>query len=481
MLEHEPTSVPYSEHMEVAILGTMLLDPVAVEDARAILRPADFFVAAHQLIFRAILVMAEKHIPIDTMTVEQHLRDQKQLEAVGGLSYLLHLSDGTFRNNYIAAYAKTVKDKSRLRAVMNVAEMSYRASGDQGDDAETVLERTIEQLQLIREDSDDFGLDRVGDFLAAEGDHETAIERLSTVHGINFGFAQLDETIGGAQPEDLIIIAARPSMGKTALMANIGWNVSVKDSRNAAVFSLEQPKKAIIRRMLSSASRIEYKAIRTGELRPQDRTLIMERREMLSKAPLYMTDARGMTLSRIRSKCLKLDRDIRSRTNGKEKLDLILIDQLSKMSGDDVYRKGMQMREVIGKQTGGLKMLAKELGLPVVLLCQLRRADKGSSVKRPTLEDLKESGNIEEDADVVALLHRPEYYDRSDQALRGKAEIIVAKQREGETKTCHCTYQGAIMRWEDTKEHGAQQTSLDDGYFIDPPAAPTHGGDRIKW
>lgn len=479
MLEDEPVAVPSSVHNEIAILGAMILDMVAFHDAVAGLRASDFSLDSHQRVYRAMMELYAEGYGIDFNTVQTRLTDKREIEAVGGPAYLAYLTEGIPRNLHIESYARIVKDKSRLRAAQQLGMALYRETGDQSEPADVVIARAIEELQILREDTDDFGLDTVGSYLAARDKEETLAESLATTEGIDFGFYQVNEVLCGAQPDDLIVIAGRPSMGKTAAMLNALWNISVIDDKHAAGFSLEQPKRSAVRRMLSAASRVDHTAMRKGEIRPEDIDRIQEREDMLRRAPLYITDQRGMTVSRIRSKCLKLDRDIKLKSGGKERLEIIFIDQLSKLKNDDVYRKGMQGREIIGEQMEALKDLAKELHIPVVLLCQLKRGDKKGD-NRPVLSDLKDSGDIEEDSDIVIMLHRPEYYDRKDDSLKGKGEMIVAKNRDGETKTCHCTYRANILRWEDTKEHAAKQGDMDD-YFVDPPPPPAYGRDRIKW
>lgn len=479
MLENEPTAIPSSEYMEVAILGAMMLDVVALQDALEHLRDGDFYLDSHQRIYRAIRGVIAEGLAVDCLSVQDYLRDHHELEAIGGPGYLAFLTEGIPRNLNIETYVFTVRDKARLRAAMLISEQTYRACGDQAERSDAVISKAITDLQILREETDNQQLESVGSYLESRDKEETLAQRLATVEGINFGFYQVDEVTGGAQPTDLIIIAGRPSMGKTAAMLNALWNIAVIDSRHAAGFTLEQPRRSAVRRMLSAASRVDHTAMRKGELRNEDIARIQEREDMLRKAHLYLTDQRGMTVSRIRSKCLKLDRDIKLRSKGTERLEIIFIDQLSKLKSNDVYRKGMQGREIIGEQMEALKDLAKELNIPVVLLCQLKRGDKKGD-NRPILADLKDSGDIEEDADVVIFLHRPEYYDRTDVSLKGKGEMIVAKNRDGETKTCHCTYRANILRWEDTKEHAAQQGAMDD-YFVDPPDPPKYGTERAKW
>jgi replicative DNA helicase len=447
--------LPKSIHAEMTTLGGMLVDSVAVLDATRILDPNDFSLDSHRHIYRAMLALLDARGAIDIVTVVEELRKKKLLDSVGGVTYLASLSEGLPRKLSIESYVRIIRQKSRLRGAAVVHQRGFDDSLDEGSDPLQVIERSIEDLRSLADDSDETELQSVGDYFKAQGEPEQMFEVMATVNGINLGFAQWDELTGGLQPGDLCIIAARPSMGKTAWMCNAARNTAMA-GKITAIFSLEQPRQSIIRRMLSSAARVDYKDIRTNNLRRQDRTLLLEHRAILSQLPLYIDDQHGLTVTRIKSRAHRLKANVG--------LDIGFLDQLSHVSGADVYQKGMQLREVVGQQTKALKRAGKELGIPWVVFNQLsREAGKGASVI-PILANLKESGNIEEDADLVGLLHRPEYYDKSDASLHGKAQMILAKNREGETKTIDCTYQGRILRWEDDYEIPAAQESFHGDY-----------------
>jgi len=441
---------PASIHAEMTILGAMLVEPAAIIEAIDILEAEDFALDSHRRIFAAIIALHEQNHPVDIVTVGDCLRKKKELDSIGGLSYLALLSEGLPRKLNIESYVRIVKDKGSLREAMNVASLLTEAAVDQSEDARAVIQRAHYQLQTILEDAEDAQLQSVGDFFNTQGDPDQMFEVMATINGINLGFSQLHEVTGGPQRGELWIVAARPSMGKTAWMCNTARYASVQSENIAGVFTLEQKKPSVIRRMLSASARIDYKAIRRNELRVQDRSLLLEHRQILSRASLYIDDQPGLTVSRIKARCLRL----KSRIG----LDIVFVDQLSHISMADCKERDFRLK--VGEQTKALKRMAQELNIPVIVFNQLSREAGKRKDFVPTLADLKESGNIEEDADVVCLLHRPEYYDRSDASIEGKGQIIVAKNREGETKTLNCLFQGRIMRWEDDTTAPVHQDSF---------------------
>lgn len=420
----------------------MLVEPVALSEALDHINEDQFSLDSHRRIFRAMRHISQAGDVVDLTTLRAELDRRKELSAVGDMPYLYGLTEGLPRRIAIGSYAKIIKNKAMQRDLLLLSQSTFDAAEDQSLDARTIAERAVEAFREIAENHEDYDLERVGDFLDAQGPPEAMFERMATVDGIKSGFAGLDELLSGFQPEDLIIVAARPSMGKSAWACNVASWAAIRGGSTTALFVLEQKRQAAIRRMLSSSARIDYKNIRANDLRSQDRQLLIEKRAILQAAPLYIDDNRELTATRIKNKCLRL--------KSREGLDLVLVDQLSHVSQTDCKQRDFRLR--IGEQTKMFKRLAQELKCPVIVFNQLGRDVGKRSDPKPRLEDLKESGNIEEDADVVILLHRPEYYDRTDESLRGKGEMIVAKQREGETKTIHCTYDGRIMRWEDVAQ-----------------------------
>lgn len=444
---------PTSLHAEITILGGMLVEPSLVPDALDLLVPNDFSLDSHRRIFAAMERLAKLSQSIDIVTITEELTRKKELDSVGGLSYLASLSEGLPRRLSIESYVRIVRDKSLARGVMNVAERGALEAGDGQEEAAVVLERTIQELRELADSAPGNDLQRAGVILDAQGPAESMVERMATLSGIRIGFEQIDRNTHGLQPKHLIVVAARPSMGKTAWMCKAAHYSAVIEGKVAAVFTLEQDKNTMIRRMLSIESGVQYDDVLTGSLTPHAGRMLLEQREILMDAPLYLEDQHGLTVSRIKSKCARLKRTVG--------LDIVYIDQLSKISMADCRERDFRLK--VGEQTAALKRMAQELEVPVVIFNQLSRDVGKRADPTPQLGDLKESGNIEEDADVVIFLHRPEYYDKGDETLRDKGQMIIAKNREGRTDTFDCTFKGSIMRWEDGQ---SAQASLVDEYVL---------------
>lgn len=445
--------LPSAVEAEQALLGQLLYDNASYHTyGMASLDERVFALGSNRRIFEILRTFILEGKAVDLLLLREHLQSSGELEHVGGMMHLLALGDNVIRQptNAVPRYISVLREKYQLRTAMVTSQRIFDDAVDQKTSASDIIARSIMDLQELADNSADDAIQSAGQFLDTQGDPEQMFEKLATLRGINLGLYQFDEMSGGQQPGDLIIVAARPSMGKTAWACNVAWNVAVNDGKIVAFFTLEQNRNTMIRRMLASSARVEYKRIRDNKLTIQEKRLLLERRDMLAKAPLYLDDQQGLTASRIKSKCLRLKNTVG--------LDAVYIDQLSHVSTKDVEERGMQLREKVGLQTKIFKRMAKELNVPVTVFNQLKRSDgKGEII--PKLQDLKESGNIEEDADVVMFLHRPEYYDKTDATLRGKAQMHLAKNREGATGVVDCEYFGNIMKWEDLV---STQHSFDD-------------------
>lgn len=452
MQDAPQNGLPSSAHVEQATLGACLVDAVALEDATAKLTPADFHGDAHRRIFAAILATVANRLAVEYTTVCDTLRRRKELDAVGGPAYVAFLSEGLPRHFNIESYVRIVKNASLAR--QGIIEAGHTASilSEGGEDARTELEAHRDRLNALIEDHEDPDLHHVSEYFKRQPNMDAIYERMATTKGIQTGIAGFNNLTMGYQPKCLSILAARPKMGKTAKMVGDAYFASVVERKITAVFTLEQEENDIMRRMLSGAAQVPYADIKGGSLTKWQRDALYEAQERIMDSPLYITDQPGMTASRIRSKCARLKRDAKG-------LDIAFVDQLSRLKSTDVYRKGMQGREVIGEQTNIFKLTAQELDMAMVLLCQLRRFD-GKGDARPTLDHLKDSGDIEEDADLVQILHRPRYYNRTSTELD---EIIIAAQREGETGTVECNYNGTTMSWQESTDQ-PQQSSFGDAY-----------------
>jgi len=445
-------TLPASIQTEITVLGAMMLDGVAITDATAKLRADDFALDSHQRIYRAILELVEQGAAVDFITLINALSRTKELDAVGGQSYLAFLTEGIPRNPNIESYVQIIKDKSLLRQLLSIFSEGMAAAADQSEEATKVLNDVEVQLAAVADSAIQRGFSGIPAIVASSfGTIDALYEQGREVTGLATHYIEFDKMTSGLQPSDLIIIAARPSMGKTAWAINIGQNCAVKDGKVVAVFSLEMSKEALLRRMLASEAMVGSRKLQTGFIPREDKGKLIAALDRLMGSKLFIDDTPGITLAEMRAKVRRL----KQQENG---LDLIIIDYLQLMTGSNKGGKGFDNRtQEVASISRGLKGLAKELGVPVIALSQLSRgSEQRTGDKKPLLSDLRESGSIEQDADLVAFIHREEYYDRENEDVKGKAEIIIAKQRNGPTGSVQMAYLSDFTRFEnlDTMHDG---------------------------
>jgi replicative DNA helicase len=437
--------LPSSVHTEIAILGAMLLDGLAISDATGKLRAEDFSLDSHQRVYRAILHLMDRGQGIDTTTVRAELERRREIDSIGGPAYLAFLSEGIPRNFNIEGYVQIVKDKSLLRQLMGIFHEGAVRAADQSEDAISVLGDVEAQLAEVADSAIQRGLAGIGEIVAGSFvSIDKLYEQGREVTGLATRYTDFDKMTSGLQASELIIIAARPSMGKTAWAINIAQNAAVHDGKVVAVFSLEMSKESLLRRMLASEALVGSRKLQTGSMMREDRGKLMKALGRLTDSKLYIDDTPGITLAEMRAKARRL----RQQEGG---LDLIVVDYLQLMTGtNSVGKRGFENRtQEVSAISRGLKALAKEMKVPVVALSQLSRgSEQRAGDKKPLLSDLRESGSIEQDADVVAFIHREEYYDRDNEDVKGKAEIIVAKQRNGPTGSIQLAYIADYTRFE---------------------------------
>jgi replicative DNA helicase len=436
---------PASVHAETTILGGMLVDPIAIVDATMLLKAADFALDSHRRIYTAMLHLAETGHAVDIVTVSEELKKRKEIDSIGGIAYLASLSEGLPRKLSIESYVRIVKDKSLMRQLMTVCDTGLNEAGDQSQAALDVLNKVGHLLNEISDDAITGGFSDISTIVKDSfGSIDALYEQGREVTGLATHYIDFDRMTSGLQDSELIIIAARPSMGKTAWAINIAENAAVRGGKVVAVFSLEMSKASLLRRMLASQALVNSKAIQTGMLMRDDRTKLINGLEKLMESKIFIDDTPGITLAEMRAKARRL----KQQQNGK--LDLIVIDYLQLMTGTNTGSKSFENRtQEVSAISRGLKALAKEMKVPVVALSQLSRAsEQRGGDKKPLLSDLRESGSIEQDADVVCFIHREEYYDRENEDLKGKAEIIIAKQRNGPTGSVHLAYLADYTRFE---------------------------------
>jgi len=438
-------SRPASIHAERTILGAMLVDPLAIVDATMLLKVDDFSLDSHRRIYEVMLHLSEVGYAVDLITVAEDLRKRKELDAVGGLPYLAELSEGLPRKLSIESYVRIVKDKSIMRQLMAVCDTGMMEAADQSRDALDVLNEVEGRMMEISERAISGGFSGIPDIVRESfGTIDKLYEQGREITGLATHYAGLDRMTSGLQDAELIIIGARPSMGKTALAINIAQNAAVRDGKVVAIFSLEMSKESLLRRMLASEAMVNSRKIQQGFIPREDKGKLHAALERLMESKLFVDDTPGITLAEMRAKARRLKQQ-------EGRLDLIVIDYLQLMTGQKPDKRGFENRtQEVSAISRGLKALAKEMRVPVLAAAQLSRSNeqrKGGD-KKPMLSDLRESGSIEQDADVVCFIHREEYYDRDNEELKGKAEIIIAKQRNGPTGTVHLAYLSDYTRFE---------------------------------
>jgi replicative DNA helicase len=440
---------PASVHAEMTILGAMLVEPVAIIDATMLLKTDDFALDSHRKIYDAMLHLVEVGHAVDIVTVTDYLGKKKELDSIGGLPYLASLSEGLPRKLSIESYVRIVRDKSLMRQLLTVCDMGMIEASDQSREALDVLNQVTSRLTEISEHAVTGGFSDITAIVKDSfGSIDALYEQGREVTGLATHYLEFDRMTSGLQESELTIIAARPSMGKTAWAINIAENAAVRGGKVVAVFSLEMSKASLLRRMLASQALVNSKAIQTGMLMRDDRSKLISALERLMESKMFIDDTPGITLAEMRAKARRLKQQHGS-------LDLIVIDYLQLMTGSSGAQKGFENRtQEVSAISRGLKALAKEMKVPVVALSQLSRAsEQRGGDKKPLLSDLRESGSIEQDADVVCFIHREEYYDRENEDLKGKAEIIIAKQRNGPTGSIQLAYLADYTRFENL-QHG---------------------------
>lgn len=428
--------LPHSLEAEQSVIGSMLLNREAIAIASETVKGEDFYQKNYGLVFEAMVELYNENQPVDLVTLQNKLTQLGILEQVGGIKLLSEIANAVPTSAYIKNYAAIVKEKSTLRRLVQTAEQIASEGYQSKDRLEVILDSAEQKIfNLIQNrESEDFS--PIKDIVLMTLDKiEKAHMNQGQVTGIATGFSDLDYRTAGLQPSDLVLIAARPSMGKTAFALNVAQHVAIRGNVPTAVFSLEMSKEQLVNRLLCSEALIDAQKVRTGNLDESDWEKIAEGSSVLAKSPIYIDDTPGISVSEMRAKCRKLKLE--------KGLGLILIDYLQLMSGSG---KSESRQQEISEISRSLKALAREMEAPVVALSQLSRACEARADHRPMLSDLRESGAIEQDADVVMFLYRDEYYNPDTEA-KNQAELIVAKQRNGPTGTINLVWLGEYTRF----------------------------------
>ncbi len=445
---------PQSIEAEESVLGGVLLDNSALDRAVEVLSPDDFYREAHRKIMRAMIDLSQRSEPVDLITLTEALKARGELSDIGGATYLAELVDKVPTAANVAFYARIVHQKSVLRSLIQTATEIATAGYESSADVEQFLDDAEHKIFAISERKARPTFFRIRDIMVDSMKAiEEMYERKELVTGIPTSFVDLDRMTAGLQPSDLIIIAGRPSMGKTAFALNIAQNVALnpKSKTGVAVFSLEMSKEQLALRLLCGEARVDMSKVRSGFAQDRDFPKLVTAAGRLSDAPIYIDDTPALSVLELRAKARRLKRERDAH------LGLILVDYLQLMRG----HTGADNREQeISGISRALKALAKELGLPVVALSQLNRQVETRADKRPIMADLRESGAIEQDADVIAFLYRPIVYDKN--AEERAAEVIIAKQRNGPIGTVNLTFMPEYTRFENRAEDDVSFGEADD-------------------
>jgi replicative DNA helicase len=437
---------PQNLDAEMSVLGAMLFSPDAVSRAIELLQPGFFYSEGHRAVFSALTSLFDRNQAIDLITVTEELRKRKHLEVVGGASYLTQLTAAVPTAANVEQHARIVKEKALLRNLINTATRIIQESFDPTGEGGTVLDHAEQMIFDIGQHRIEGKFVRVGDIIK---DSIEAIDKLyqrkEHVTGIATGFHDFDTKTAGLQQSDLIVVAGRPSMGKSAFVSGITEHVGMVLNKGVAFFSLEMSKEQLVQRMLCSHARVNSQHVRTGYLSHSDWPKLTSAAGKISEAPIFIDDTPGMGVLELRAKARRL--------KAQHDIELVVVDYLQLMEG---RARTESRQQEIAEISRSLKALAREIRVPVIAISQLSRAVESRTGNRPQLSDLRESGAIEQDADVVVFLFREEYYNPTEEN-RNRAEAIVAKQRNGPTGTCELVFLKEWTRFDNPEFQRATQ------------------------
>lgn len=432
---------PQSLEAEQAVLGSILIDPDALLKVIEVIQPSDFYRQVHKTIYGAMLSLFDRSEPVDIVTVSELLNDQGHLDEIGGRAYVNELALAVVTAENVAYYASLIRDKSILRGlVQGGTEIVYTAYEE--TDAEAALDKAEQIVFNLAQRGLPDDLRMIRDILPVTYEMiEDRFNNKGSLMGVSTGFYELDTLTSGLQKSDLIIVAARPSMGKTAFALNLASHIALHEKQPVLIFSLEMSKEQLTQRMLCAEAEVDAQRIRTGEISPKDFGKLSEAMGRLGDAPLFIDDTPGVSLMELRAKARKLMME-------QGGLGLIMIDYLQLMEVRDVKKGGGDNRaQEISMISRGLKSIAREMNVPLIAISQLSRAVESRQDKKPMLSDLRESGSIEQDADLVVFLYRDEYYTKELCEKPGYASVILAKQRNGPVGEVELLFRNQITKF----------------------------------
>lgn len=427
---------PFNKEAEQAVLGSVFLNPQKLVEVAEFVTAEDFYIRAHRLIFAAMSALSDRDEAIDVVTVQDYLDAHNQLDDIGGVGYVVELADAVPTAANAVYYAKIVAEKAQVRRLIATAESIAARGYDEQADVPALLETASDEILTVADTTKRSGFRHIKDVLnATVSQIDKLYQNDSEITGLPTGFKDLDKITTGLHDGELVIIAARPAVGKTAFALNIAQNVGTKTGKTVAIFSLEMGAEQLVSRMLCAEGSIDANHLRTGQLDEQEWESLVVAMGSLSQADIFIDDTPGIRMAQIRSSCLKLQQE--------HDLGLVVVDYLQLIEGS-----GENRQQEVSAISRAMKKLAKELGVPVIALSQLSRGVEQRQDKRPVLSDIRESGSIEQDADIVAFLYREDYYrsdddsddeDQGDQNV-GPVEVIIEKNRSGARGTVNLLF-----------------------------------------
>lgn len=431
---------PNNIEAEQAVLGSMMSKASAVADAVEMLKAEDFYRESHRIIFNTMKQLFRDDVPVDIVTLSEQLAKENLLEKAGGPAFIAGLANAVPSASSVPYYAKIVREKADLRNLLNAASDITAMVYDGNDDVPTILDKSEKRIMEAASHQNIGDFTPIGDIVLSSIDQMNMVyEAHGGLTGIPTDFTDLDNLTSGLQPSDLILVAARPSMGKTAFTLNIAANVAIRAKKTVAFFSLEMSKNQLMQRMLCSEASIDSQKARIGQLSNDEWNRLIGIAEILGKIPLYIDDTAGIQVNELRSKARRL--------KAQHGLDLIIIDYLQLMQGSNTKNSSDNRQAEIAEISRSLKALARELNVPIIALSQLSRSVENRQVKRPMLSDLRESGSLEQDADIVMFLYREDYYDPQT-TNQNITEVIVAKHRNGPVDTIKLYFKKEYTRFD---------------------------------
>ena len=452
MEQSSPKVPPHSLEAEAAVLGGILLDNTALDRVAEVVTAEDFYREAHRKIFRAATELSQRSEPIDLLTLTEALKTRGELPEIGGAGYVSELTDRALSAANIQYHARIVREKAILRGLISTAAEIVARGYEAREDVTRFVDEAEQAIYQIAEKKTRASFTRVGDMITETFRQiEQLYERKEMVTGVPTGFTDIDRMTAGLQPSDLIIVAGRPSMGKTSFCLNIAEHVAIEKGIGVAVFSLEMSKDQLVLRMLCSQARVDLSKVRTGFLAQKDFPRLAEAAGRIHDAPIYVDDTPALSALEVRAKSRRLKR------TKEANLGLIIVDYLQLMRGSS--GRDDSREQEISQISGSLKALAKELRVPVIALSQLNRQVESRQPPKPRMADLRESGAIEQDADVIAFIYRDEVYNPQSSESKGKAEIIIAKQRNGPIGDVELTFLHEYTRFENREAVFADETA----------------------